>query len=182
MLRRIKIPIILTAMVAITGMSPKAAFADNRLATFTSSNGSYLSAENGGGSGLYANRPAQGPWERFTIIDIYQGALMSGDAVCLRTDNGYFVTAENGGGRETNANRSTCGPWETFQIFLLGDTPGGLFPVFGEIPRSGLVKVAFKASDGSWVVAENGGGDGVSANRPAIGPWEKWTLLQDAIH
>jgi hypothetical protein len=172
----------LIATVAVTVISPKVAFADNRLGAFTSSNGSFLGAEGGGGGALHANRPAQGPWERFTIFDLNQGALLSGDTVCLRTDNGHFVTAESGGGRETNANRRGCGPWERFQIFLLGNTPAGLFPVSGEIPRHGFVRVAFRASDGSWVVAEGGGGGAVNANRPAIGPWERWTFLQDALH
>ena len=53
--------------------------------------------------------------------------LESGDEVCISTDNGHFVVAEWGGGRETNANRTACGPWERFQIFLLGNTPAGLF-------------------------------------------------------
>ena len=163
-------------------------FADNRLGSLTSINGSFLSAEGGGGGALYANKPAQGPWERFAILDISQNLffggklLMSGDSVCIETNNNNFVVAEGGGGRETNANRKECGPWETFQIFLLGNTPAGLYPVAGEIPHHGIVRVAFKASNGNWMTAEGGGGGSVNANRNALGDWERFTFLQDALH
>jgi hypothetical protein len=153
-----------------------------RLVAIQSENGSFLSAEGGGGGALHANRPAQGPWERFTIIS-NDNHLASGGHVSIRTDNGHFVVAEGGGGRETNANRLTIGPWETFQIILLGDTPGGVFPVGGLIPLiirfDPGVRVAFKAFDGSWVTAEGGGGGDVNANRSALGPWERFTLRGD---
>jgi hypothetical protein len=37
-------------------------------------------------------------------------------------------------------------------------------------------KVSFKSSNGKYVVAENGGGREVRADRPAIGPWETFML------
>jgi hypothetical protein len=180
--------LIVVIIITVTLASTTLAFADNRRGAFTSFDNSFLSAEGGGGGALHANRPAQGPWERFSIFDINQNGLfgpkplMSGDPVCLITDNGHFVTAEGGGGRETNANRNACGPWETLHIFLLGHTPAGLFPVAGEIPHQGLVRVAFTAANGNWIVAENGGGGDVNANRPALGDWERWTFLQDNLH
>jgi hypothetical protein len=153
---------------------------EQRLVSIQSNDGSFLAAEGGGGSALHANRPAQGPWERFTIIGLdNKNQFESGDMVAIRTDNGHFVVAENGGGRETNANRSEIGPWETFRIILLGPTPGGLFPVAGLVPHGNGVRVAFRASDGSWVTAEGGGGGAVNANRPALGPWEQFTLRED---
>ena len=179
----IRTVLFLSAMVASVS-----AFADNRIGAFTSINGSFLAAEGGGGGALHANRPAQGPWERFRIFDkkcensLFCNPLVSGDFVCLITDNGHFVVAESGGGRETNATRTSCGPWETFQMFLLVNTPAGLFPGPGEIPLHGNVRLAFRASNQNWVTAEGGGGGDVNANRPAIGDWERFTFLQDALH
>src|SRR5208283_5307366 len=133
--------------------------AESALGFFTTFNGSFLSAEGGGGGALHANRPAQGPWERFTLLwelapHFSVIPLQSGGTVCIQTVNGKFVTAEGGGGRETNANRSECGPWETFTIFMLGETPAGLFPIAGPIPTTGTVPVALRASNGDWVTAE----------------------------
>jgi hypothetical protein len=153
---------------------------EKRRVAIQSENGSFLCAEGGGGGGLHANRPAQGPWEIFTIVGRdTKPQLQSGDFVFLRTNNGQFVVAEGGGGRETNANRIEPGPWETFTIFHLGNTPAGLFPVGGVIPHGNHVPVAFKASDGSWVTAEGGGGGDVNANRPGLGPWERFTIRED---
>jgi hypothetical protein len=153
---------------------------EQRRIAIQSDNLSFLSAEGGGGGALHANRPAQGPWEIFTLIGRdNKPQIESGDFVFLRTINGQFVTAEGGGGRETNANRPEPGPWETFRIFLLGNTPAGLFPVGGAIPHGIHVPVAFTASDGSWVTAEGGGGGDVNANRPALGPWERWKIRDD---
>lgn len=106
--------------------------------------------------------------------------LASGDHVCILTNNNHFLVAESGGGREVNASRPECGPWETFQIFLLAPSPAGLFPAPGNppIPPTGSPPVAFRASDGGWVIAEGGGGGDVDANRPAIGEWERWHLFQ----
>lgn len=165
----------------------EATSAEDRLVAIKSVNGSFLCAEGGGGSHLSANRPAQGPWERFTIVDLNAtklggDQLVSGDRVCLRTDNGHFVVAEGGGGRETNANRSQCGPWETFTILWLQPTPGGPFPAGGVIPKGQDVSVAFMAENSNFMTAEGGGGDGVTANRAGLGPWERFTMMQTAIH
>jgi hypothetical protein len=157
-----------------------------RTVAIQSQNGSFLSADGGGGGGLWANRPAQGPWEKFTLGAADPTALQihSGDKVWLMTNNNHFVTAEGGGGQQTNANRSQVGPWETFTISLLGPTePSGLlFPISGVIPHGthdNPVHVAFRASDGSWLTAEGGGGGAVNANRPAIGDWERFTMWED---
>jgi hypothetical protein len=156
-----------------------------RVVAIQSQNGSFLSAEGGGGDGLWANRPAQGQWEIFTLGAADPDALQlySGDKVWLKTINNHFVTAEDGGGRETNANRPQVGPWEIFTISLLGVTSptGLLFPVSGVIPHGthdNPVHVAFQASNGNWVTAEGGGG-AVNANRAAIGDWERFTIWED---
>ena len=58
-----------------------------------------------------------------------------------------------------NANRNAIGGWETFRIVDLG---GGL--------------VAVQASNGQYVVAEDGGGGSVNANRDDIGSWETFYM------
>lgn len=161
----------------------------DRVVAIKSSNGFFLCAEGGGGGALHANRPAQGPWERFTIINITRRTntdddkLMSGDKVGLRTDNNHFVVAEDGGGRETNANRKELKGWETFTIVLLVKTPVGFFPAEDEVPIPKVsfsseveLPVAFMAENGNFMVAEGGGGGAVNANRTGLGPWERFTL------
>ena len=59
-----------------------------------------------------------------------------------------------------NANRYAIGPWEKFKLIKLPDN-----------------KIALKASNGQYVVAEGGGGRELRANRNAIGPWEKFVLI-----
>lgn len=70
----------------------------------------YLSAQMGGGHGVYANRPAIGPWERWTLHRNGDGT------VSLETDNHHFLCAEEGGGRECQANRPSIGEWEKFWL------------------------------------------------------------------
>jgi hypothetical protein len=169
----------LAGLGVFTGMVVSA---EDRSVSFqTSSGGAFLTARNGGGSDLYANKYGPGPWETFRLIDIDGGKLLNHDRVCLRTSGGHFVVAEMGGGREVKANRTQCGPWETFRIVLV-EGPGG-FPLAGaqELPRfagfGGLLFVGFQASNGSWVTAEGGGGGNVNANRPAFGDWERFRVF-----
>lgn len=167
--------IVLTTLAAAS-LAAAAASAEDRTLSFRTSNGNtYLTAPGGGGSDLFADKYAAREWESFRVIDINGGQLRNWDPVCLRTWNGHFVVAEMGGGRETKANRDACGRWETFRLVRLGG-PGG-FPIAdGEPFPSGRFSfhVGLQASDGSWVVAENGGGGAVNANRPAFGRWERF--------
>jgi surface antigen len=126
----------------------------------------YFGAEGGGGSTVYANRDAVGPWEITKIIDLNGGLLNSGDVVNFATQTGYYVVAEGGGGSVVNANRTVAREWEEFVIFKVN---GG-----GEI-RNGDV-IALRVKNGQYVVAEGGGGTVVNANRNAIGPWEKFII------
>jgi hypothetical protein len=73
----------------------------------------YLCAEQGGGDGVFANRPAVGDWEHWQLINNRDGSFS------LRTANGHYLTAEGGGGRECNANRTAIGPWEKFHLVPL---------------------------------------------------------------
>ena len=84
-----------------------------------SDQGTYVTAEDGGGGTLNVNRPNAGPWEEITILKANgSGEVHSGDIVVLRTKNGQFIVAEDGGGGRVNANRTAIGPWEQFIIEL----------------------------------------------------------------
>ncbi len=74
--------------------------------------GRFVSADQGGGRGIFANRSGVGGWETFTAEkQLGQAGLYS-----LRTDNDSYVTAEQGGGNVMNANRPQVGPWERFHV------------------------------------------------------------------
>lgn len=73
----------------------------------------FFSAQQGGGQGVYANRPVVGPWETWTLIDNHDGT------VSFQTIGGHFLCAENGGGRECQANRTNIGNWEKFFLRYL---------------------------------------------------------------
>ncbi|MEY9861717.1 hypothetical protein ABH935_007360 [Catenulispora sp. GAS73] len=121
-------------------------------------NGDYVTADNGGGSALIANRTAIGFWEQFDEIDQGNGAI------ALRAHaNGLIVTAENAGAQSLIANRTAVGAWETFQLV---HNPDG--------------SVSLKAdANGDYVTAENAGAQPLIANRTAIGAWEEFDLIQD---
>lgn len=136
-------------------------------ASFQTSNGSYIVAEEGGGGDANANRSQIGPWETFSVIDINGGTLQSLDPVCIATYNSNYLVAENGGGDVVRANRVSCGPWEKFNLIKV--TPEGA-AIGGEIQNNDLV--ALRVNNGQYVVAEEGGGSKLNANRGAIGPWE----------
>jgi len=157
--------------LALGVLACSSSFAGDMTVNITARSGHFLAAEGGGGSDLSANRLRAGQWEEFTLRDLNGGALMSRDRVCLETFRRYFVVAESGGGREAKANRANCGAWETFQIIKVNSEG---WPVEGEIDVPS--RVAFRSANGSYLVAESGGGGAVNANRPALGPWETFRL------
>ena len=131
-------------------------------------NGLYVVAENGGGDVVNATRSAIGPWETFGLVDLNGGALNDGDPVAFRTDNGAYFQALYGGGDTLRSAFANVGSWETFTIVDL-DRPGGTVQSWDAI--------ALRTANGYYVVAENGGGDVVNANRTAVGPWETFHLV-----
>ncbi len=117
-------------------------------------NGQYVSAENGGGGAVVANRNAIGARETFKLIDRENGYY------ALQAANGQYVCAENGGGGAVVANRNAIGAWETFKLI---DRENGYY--------------ALQAANGQYVCAESSGGGAVVANRNAIGAWETFKLI-----
>ena len=69
--------------------------------------GLFLSADQGGGGKLYADRSQLGEWEQFTPVSLGDGKF------ALMASNRHYIVAEGGGGGEVNASRSQRGEWET---------------------------------------------------------------------
>ena len=139
---------------------------------FQSVGGFFVVAEGGGGDVVNANRGAIGSWETFTLIDLNGGSLESGDLVHIQSVNGHFVVAEGGGGDVVNANRTVPLEWETFRIEKVGGS--------GVISSGNTISLqaynGWSGGGGNYVVAEDGGGSVVNANRDAVGAWEMFTL------
>lgn len=72
-----------------------------------------LSAKNGGGSAVYANRVVPGDWETWRLVTNADGT------VSLQAIGGHYFVAEDGGGRECNADRVAIGDWEKFWLVNL---------------------------------------------------------------
>jgi metallopeptidase family M12-like protein len=141
-------------------------------AAFQSIGGYYVVAEGGGGDVVNANRTAIGAWETFTVIDQGGGALESGDLINIQSVGGYFVVAEGGGGDVVNCNRTVPQAWETFRIEKIGG--GGVIGSGDSISLQAYN--GWSCCGGNYVVAEDGGGSVVNANRGAVGAWETFTI------
>ena len=139
---------------------------------FQSIAGYFVVAEGGGGDVVNANRVAIGSWETFTLIDLNGGSLESGDLVNIQSVGGYYVVAEGGGGDVVNANRTAAFEWETFRIEKIGG--GGVISSGNAISLQAYN--GWSGGGGNYVVAEDGGGSVVNANRGAVGSWETFTL------
>lgn len=75
----------------------------------------FVTAEGGGGpntGSVTVNRTAAGTWERFDVIDLNGGNLLSGDKVALASFNGFFVSSQSD--TSVVADRTAIGRWETF--------------------------------------------------------------------
>jgi hypothetical protein len=135
--------------------------------SFQASTGHYVTAENGGGGDVNANRPAAGPWELFSVFDMNAGDLFDGDQIAFRTDAGYYLQAVGGGGGDFKAVGLNPNAWETLTIHTLNHSGGPV--VDGD-------QVAFETVNHWFVSADGGGGGPVYARAQAIGPWETFTI------
>ncbi|WP_426507284.1 beta-propeller fold lactonase family protein [Dactylosporangium sp. McL0621] len=118
--------------------------------------GMYVSSNNGAGP-LTADRPAIGPWEKFSAV------LGTANAALLGVKG--YVTAEAGGTQPLRSDRSQIGQWETFDLIDAGDG-----------------QVAFLAhANYRFVTAENGGAAPLIANRTAVGDWEKFRIVDNPL-
>jgi hypothetical protein len=117
--------------------------------------GKYVSAVNGGGDLLLANKDEVGAFEIFSLIPV---GLQEGNIV-IRTSNGYFFSAPEGGGTSLRADKTYIGSDELFQIIAL-------------YPES----IGIRTRNGHYVVAEEPSGL-LRSNRLAIGDWERFTIV-----
>ncbi|KAA2259165.1 hypothetical protein F0L68_21900 [Solihabitans fulvus] len=133
---------------------------------FRASNNQYVRAE-GVAMGEPRVPPATGPdpWEIFTKTDA------GGGLITLRAANGSYLSAVEGGGGVESAglviagrvvvNRLDSRDAETFVVDESTYSPA----------------TTFRAANGRYVSAEQGGGGVVHANRPIVGGgWERFTL------
>ena len=100
-----------------------------------------------------------------TLIDRLRGFILatvgSGNQVSLLSWQGLF-SAQMGGGNDVYANRPQVGDWETWTFV---DNNDGT--------------VSFKSSNGNYLSAQGGGGDGMAVyvNRTTVGDWERFYLV-----
>lgn len=137
--------------------------------SFRSWNSHYISAVNGGDAAVNADPTAFAANERFVLIDVNGGSLVSGDSVYLQSRSGKFLSAVSGGGTNLTANQTGTGTFETFTILKQNGT--------GTIVNGD--SVAFRSSGGYYVVAEptGTGGTPLNCNRTAVGPWETFVFV-----
>jgi RHS repeat-associated protein len=139
--------------------------------------GNYVRAHNAGGSEVYADATAIGPWEQFTLIDLNGGALESGDRVQFLANDGiHYVGAWGGGapvGSPPPAGRVYAGAiwgstWETFTIRRKDGASG---------PIGNDTQISLQSYLGYNVAAESGNGE-LNANRTFVSDWETFTLVR----
>ncbi|MCA6604464.1 MAG: fascin domain-containing protein [Pseudanabaena sp.] len=133
---------------------------------FKASNGQYVTAEDGGGRELRANRNELSGWETFRINDLNEDQLQHNDVINLIATNGQFVAAEGGGGSLLVANREAPGPWEAFRIVKTQ----------GEGVISNGDQIALIVQNNQFVAAEDGGGRELIANRNELLGWETFVI------
>jgi hypothetical protein len=131
--------------------------------------GNYVTAENGGGGIINANRTQANEWEVFTLLDLNEGELEDGDKVAIKTMNGSFFSAVNGGGDNVFADKRTLLEWETFYIERKTSIPAGK-----RIGASDFV--AFRSVNNYYLTALNGGGAQINAKTKTFGNDQKFLL------
>ena len=141
-----------TLPIPPTQHSADVLFADGAQIALRASTGHYVSAEDGGGKGLTADREGADAWETFTVIRHNSGRI------ALQTNRGNFITAESENG-VLITDRQNLGEWELFAPVQVDE---GRF--------------AFQAHTGLFVVAECGGGAHLAADRPVASAWESFSV------
>ncbi|WP_432832835.1 PKD domain-containing protein [Dactylosporangium sp. CA-092794] len=119
------------------------------------SNLRYVTAEAGGSQPLIPNRPIVGDWERFEIVDLGGGDV----AVRAQVNNRYLAVDQ--ASKRLIANATQPVPFR----YVAG--------------ADGAVSLQHKAS-GKYV--STNGDRQLTADRDAIGPWEKFLAARDVNH
>ncbi|MBC7658404.1 MAG: chitinase [Chitinophagaceae bacterium] len=129
--------------------------------------GQFLTAENGGGNVLNANRWGAQGWEEFKLIDKNGGALQNGDFVYIRTVNGNYLQVSNGWSTTLNASSSNADTWEMFSVVRQnGD---------GVVGNGDAIALR-SYTTGKFISALGGGGGGVDVHGEGALGWEYFTV------
>lgn len=122
--------------------------------SFKTHNDKYLSAKDGGGSILTADKNKIGEWEKFEVIDLGKGY------VALKSYDGYYISVSNDE-KSINVNSDEIGKKETFELIRLENN-----------------KVAIRTYNDKFISLENGSGKIVVANRKEVGKWGSFELIK----
>ncbi len=128
--------------------------------------GTYVGAQDGGGSTVKATATQARGWESFTFDDINGGALESGDSVFIQAQNGQYLMAQNGGGSTLSAVSNNRQSWETFRVMKAAGT--------GAIKNGDVIGI--QSSSGNWVRAVNGGGSSIDVKGARMQGWEQFAI------
>jgi PKD domain/Right handed beta helix region len=127
------------------------------VALLSRSDNRYVSADNAGQAPLIANRGAVGTWEQFDIVQ------PDDNHVALRSRaNGEYVGVTSDSSHQLAVYTETTDSIDLFQLVTNAD---------------GTVSLAW---NGLYVTAEAGGAQPLGANRPSVGQWEKFNLVDVA--
>lgn len=130
--------------------------------------GNYVTAENGGGGIINANRTRANEWETFTLLDLNEGELEDGDRVAIKTTGGNFFSAVNGGGGDVFADKTALLGWETFFIERKSSrTDKGI---------RDRDLVALRSMNNYYLSVPNGGGSQVNVKPKTFGNDERFVL------
>jgi murein DD-endopeptidase MepM/ murein hydrolase activator NlpD len=157
-------------MAGILTLFSGVSFARHFSVSIRSNNGSFVTAENGGGGIVNANHTNSGEFETFTLLDLNDGELNDRDPVAIKTVNGHFFSAVNGGGGQLLADKTALVTWETFIIERITVRNSDTLILNGD-------RVAFKSFSKNYMSAVNGGGGVVDARPLAVGNAERFTVV-----
>lgn len=173
---RFWISIALTASLLVLGFSSPRASTPYTI-HLQAQSGHYFVAESGGWDVVNADRTSPQGWETFTLHDMNDGALETGDEVFIQTYYGYYFSVSScdwyGPTSRLRAFGTSTGDCRSsFWIYKL-DGSGNI--QWGQSITNGD-SVAIHAYGGWWIAAEYGGGDIVNVNRYQPSGWETFTI------
>lgn len=155
--KKITAYVLLMFMFASLMIIPNYSYGKNNikyLVAIKTTNGKYLTAEDGGGSVVNATRDKIGDWETFEVIDLGRGYI------ALKSYKGDYVRVSKDG-KSVYADSDKIDNRNKFKLEILKNS-----------------KVAFKTYDDKYLCAEDGGGGKVVGDREKIGSWETFEFVK----
>jgi hypothetical protein len=124
----------------------------------------FLSATEGGGQGVTADRATAAGWETFVLVDLVGGELESGDRVAVRAENGRYLGVD---GSALHAAGDAIDETTTFRLERR-DGDG----VIADRDDIGFVHL----TSGGWLTAVGGGGAGTDVSGASFGDAQTFEL------